>query len=176
MNDEWLYGLRREPRPEFADRLRARLAHQSQATPTIAATWPVRRIVTTSAVAAVAASCRPVRRSRSSRQTWPAQRRGCRFGCRPRSAIRAVLRAVCVGGDPASARRSPYVLDRLTVGDAIRLWRGDSRGSWENDTLIVETTNFNGKGGFMGSGTRLHLIERFRRTAVDTVLYEFTVF
>ena len=67
-------------------------------------------------------------------------------------------------------------LDRRPhVGDAIRLWRGDSRGSWENDTLVVETTNFNGKGGFIGSGTRLHLIERFRRTAVDTVLYEFTV-
>ena len=55
MNDELLYALRREPRPEFADRLRARLAHQSQATPAIAATWPVRRIVTTAAAAGVAA-------------------------------------------------------------------------------------------------------------------------
>src|SRR2546427_1698579 len=55
MNDELLYALRREPPPEFADRLRARLAHQSQPTPAIAATWPVRRIVTTAAAAAVAA-------------------------------------------------------------------------------------------------------------------------
>src|SRR5437867_1189458 len=55
MNDELLYALRREPRPEFADGLRDRLAHQSQAAPRIAATWPVRRIVTASAAAVVAA-------------------------------------------------------------------------------------------------------------------------
>jgi hypothetical protein len=63
---------------------------------------------------------------------------------------------------------------RPHINDAIRLWRGDSRGFWERDTLVVETRNFNGKGGFMGSGIGLHLIERFRRMDADTILYEFT--
>lgn len=40
--------------------------------------------------------------------------------------------------------------------------------------LIVDTTNF-GKSQFRGSGENLHLIERFTRTAVDTLIYEFTV-
>ena len=52
---------------------------------------------------------------------------------------------------------------------------GDSRGRWEGNTLIVDTTNFTGKSQFRGSGENLHLVERFTRTAADTLLYEFTV-
>ena len=56
----------------------------------------------------------------------------------------------------------------------IRRWHGDSRGRFEGDTLIVETTNFNEKVQFRGSSENLRLIERFRRTDRDTIMYEFT--
>ena len=57
----------------------------------------------------------------------------------------------------------------------IRQWMGDSRGWWEGDTLVVETTNFTDQTSFRGSGEEMHLIERFTRVAADTLLYEFTV-
>ena len=58
---------------------------------------------------------------------------------------------------------------------SIRQWRGDSRGHWEGNTLVVDTTNFSSKTAFFGSTESLHVIERFTRTAEDTLLYEFTV-
>ena len=64
---------------------------------------------------------------------------------------------------------------RPHVGGNIRQWMGDSRGKWDGDTLVVDTTNFNGEVAFQGSGENLHLIERFTRTGVNTLLYEFTV-
>jgi len=57
----------------------------------------------------------------------------------------------------------------------IRQWTGDSRGHWEGDVLVVDTTNFSGKYSFRGSDRNLHLIERFTRVSPDTLLYEFTV-
>ena len=57
----------------------------------------------------------------------------------------------------------------------IREWRGDSRGHWEGNTLVVDTTNFSGDYSFRGSDRNLHLIERFTRTSPDSLLYEFTV-
>ena len=63
---------------------------------------------------------------------------------------------------------------RPRIDPRIRLWRGDSRGRWEGDTLVVETVNFNGKGGFRGSAAALRLTERFTRVDAETVLYEFT--
>jgi hypothetical protein len=57
----------------------------------------------------------------------------------------------------------------------IRQWLGDSRGHWEGDTLVVDTTNFSDKTNFRGSGAGLHVVERFTRTSRDTVNYEFTV-
>jgi len=59
--------------------------------------------------------------------------------------------------------------------ESVRAWSGYSRGRWEGDTLVVETTNFNGKLGFRGSDERLRLIERFRRADANTLVYEFTV-
>ena len=58
---------------------------------------------------------------------------------------------------------------------AIRRWQGDSRGRWDGNTLVVDTTNFTDKTNFRGSGERLHLVERFTRVDADTLLYEFTV-
>jgi hypothetical protein len=57
----------------------------------------------------------------------------------------------------------------------LHLWSGDSRGRWEGDTLVVETTNFLPYVNFLGSAENLRLIERFTRTAADTLTYEITL-
>jgi hypothetical protein len=54
-------------------------------------------------------------------------------------------------------------------------WKGESRGHFEGDTLVVETKNFKRETTFPGSSANMHLIERFTRTDPDTLLYEFTV-
>jgi len=57
----------------------------------------------------------------------------------------------------------------------VRQWFGDSRGHWEGDTLVVDTTNFTNRTAFRGSSENLHVVERFSRTADDRILYQFTV-
>jgi hypothetical protein len=57
----------------------------------------------------------------------------------------------------------------------IRQWTGSYRGRWEGDTLVVESTNFNGKNPFQGSSENLRLIERFTRVDENTMRYQFTV-
>jgi len=57
----------------------------------------------------------------------------------------------------------------------VKLWLGDSRGGWEGDTLVVDTTNFTAKTGFRGTSDQLHLVERFTRTGPGTMRYEYSV-
>src|SRR5262249_8824932 len=57
----------------------------------------------------------------------------------------------------------------------IRLWKGDSIGHWEGDTLVVDTTNFSDQTNFRGADPNFHLIERFKRVDAETLRYEFTV-
>ncbi len=57
----------------------------------------------------------------------------------------------------------------------IRQWMGDSRGRWEGDTLVVETTNFSPKTSYQGSRDTLHLTERYTRVDADTLDYRFTI-
>jgi len=57
----------------------------------------------------------------------------------------------------------------------VRSWLGDSRGHWEGNTLVIETTNFNGKVAFQGSSQDLKVTERLTRTGEETIRYEFTV-
>ena len=64
---------------------------------------------------------------------------------------------------------------RAEPADAARGWMGLPRGRWEGDTLVVETTNFNARNPFRGSGPALRVTERFTRVADDTLLYTFTV-
>jgi hypothetical protein len=64
---------------------------------------------------------------------------------------------------------------RAHLRSRIRMWMGDSRGRWDGETLVVDTTNFTAKTQFRGSGDGLHLVERFTRTGADAILYEFTV-
>ena len=56
-------------------------------------------------------------------------------------------------------------------------WLGDSVGHWEGDTLVVDTIGFNDKTELQGfrHTEALHMVERFRRTDVDTVQYEVTI-
>ena len=64
---------------------------------------------------------------------------------------------------------------RPHLASNIRQWLGDSRGHWEGDELVVDTTNFTDKTPFRGSDRNLHLIERFKRIDAETILYRFTV-
>jgi hypothetical protein len=56
-----------------------------------------------------------------------------------------------------------------------RQWLGDSRGHFEGNTLVVETTNFSDKTNFRGSRENLHLIERFTRVGPTTLQYDIQV-
>jgi hypothetical protein len=68
----------------------------------------------------------------------------------------------------------------------IRQWTGDPRGHWEGDTLVIDTTNFNGKAWIapglsagrirgVGQSTAAHVVERFTRVGPDTLQYEVTI-
>jgi hypothetical protein len=64
---------------------------------------------------------------------------------------------------------------RPHLGQNLRQLTGDSRGHWEGNTLVVDTTNFTDKTAFRGSSQALHVIERFTRADANTIGYEFTV-
>jgi hypothetical protein len=69
---------------------------------------------------------------------------------------------------------------RPHLSPSIRQHLGDSRGRWDGDTLVVETTSFHSAGNNMGGYFRyadenLWLTERFTRIDADTLRYEFTV-
>ena len=60
----------------------------------------------------------------------------------------------------------------------IRTWLGDSRGRWEGETLVVETTNFHPERIWRqgrNATPDMHLVERFTRVDRDTISYEITV-
>jgi hypothetical protein len=56
-----------------------------------------------------------------------------------------------------------------------RQWTGISRGRWDGNTLVVETTNFNGKNPFRGASENMKVTERFTRTSDDAIIYRFTI-
>jgi hypothetical protein len=71
------------------------------------------------------------------------------------------------------------------LGSNLRLLNGNSRGHWEGNTLIVDTTNFSDRTPFRGppsttrqdifSSDQMHVVERFTRTDANTIRYRFTV-
>src|SRR4051812_31123658 len=54
-------------------------------------------------------------------------------------------------------------------------WMGDSRGHWEGDTLVIETTNLNGKNPYRGSSDKMKITERLWRQDANTLSYKFTI-
>jgi len=83
------------------------------------------------------------------------------------------------------AARTIFLDGRPHIAASIRQLAGDSRGHWEGDTLVVDSTNFNDETNFRGppgsarqdifSSPELHVIERFTRVNEDTIVYRFTV-
>ena len=72
--------------------------------------------------------------------------------------------------------RSVPLDDRPAVDDErLAQWSGNSRGYWEGDTLVVETTNFDTDRNWRGSSTGMRLVERFTRVDETTLEYEYTV-
>ncbi len=75
---------------------------------------------------------------------------------------------------------------RPALDPSIKQWLGESRGRWEGNTLVVETTNFNGKPAMTNAGVpgspplnpsteTMRFSERFTRTSDDTIEYKMTV-
>jgi hypothetical protein len=79
------------------------------------------------------------------------------------------------------ARLVPIDSKSPRLGKNIHMYMGDPRGHWDGNTLVVDSTNFTDRTGLGGNGNgaihseSLHLIERYTRTAPDTIHYEFTV-
>ena len=65
-------------------------------------------------------------------------------------------------------------IGRSHLEEGVRQWMGDSRGHWEGDTLVVDTTNFSETTNFRGSTEGLHMIERLTRLDEDTLTYDIT--
>jgi hypothetical protein len=75
---------------------------------------------------------------------------------------------------------------RPHLPSTLRFWDGDSVGHWEGNTLVVDITNYNGKGWIATNGAAgrikgipqsdaLHVVERFTRTNADTIDYRVTI-
>jgi len=73
------------------------------------------------------------------------------------------------------SRIIPLTTTRPHLPQDVKQWMGDSRGHWDGNTLVVETTNFDPRTNFRGSRDGLHLVERYTRTAPDVIDYQFTV-
>ncbi len=81
--------------------------------------------------------------------------------------------------------RTIFMDGRPHIAANIHMLAGDSRGHWDGDTLVVDSTNFSDKTNFRGppatarqdifSSPELHVIERFTRVNDDTIVYRFTV-
>jgi hypothetical protein len=56
----------------------------------------------------------------------------------------------------------------------VRLYRGDPIGHWENDTLVVDITNFSDETNFHGARENLHIVEKIKRVNANTLSVQFT--
>ena len=64
---------------------------------------------------------------------------------------------------------------RPALPGQVRQWSGDSRGRWEGDTLVIETSHFNDQRRWRGTTSGMTLVERLTRVDAGTLAYEYTV-
>ena len=64
---------------------------------------------------------------------------------------------------------------RPKLASAIRGYRGDSRGRWDGDTMVIETTNYSEKTAWRGASENMKVVERLTMTSPTTIRYQFTV-
>ena len=85
---------------------------------------------------------------------------------------------VAIGPEMIHSARIIPTDGRPHLGKNLHQWLGDSRGHWEGDTLVVETTNFRSDPGvvFQGADPATYKItERFTRVSADSINYEYTI-
>lgn len=61
------------------------------------------------------------------------------------------------------------------LSSTVQQWFGDSRGHWEGDTLVVDTTNYKPRAFMSVSSDKLHVTERFSRSGPETLKYEIRI-
>ncbi len=84
---------------------------------------------------------------------------------------------------PSNGSSSRTPTRRSAVGSRPRWWSipwmGDSRGHWDGDTLVVDTTHFNGQTWFDAAGNfhsdALHVVERYTPSSPFHIDYEVTI-
>jgi hypothetical protein len=64
---------------------------------------------------------------------------------------------------------------RPQLAPVLRAYRGESRGRWDGDTMVIETTNYSEKTAWRNSSEKLKVVERLTMTGPATIHYEFTV-
>ena len=64
---------------------------------------------------------------------------------------------------------------RPKLAAAIRGYRGDSRGRWDGDTMVIETANYSEKTAWRGASEQLKVLERLTMTSATKIRYQFTV-
>jgi hypothetical protein len=109
--------------------------------------------------------------------SWGVPRLGGRYGAGDLSYYEIVQGPgyVVLSAEAGHEARVIPVDGRPHLPSSIRQWNGDSRGRWDGNTLVVETTNFSSKSFFMGATDNLRVVERFTRTAADRIDYEISV-
>ena len=66
------------------------------------------------------------------------------------------------------------IVDKPHIDENIRLWHGDSRGYWDGDTLVIETTNYSDKSSGGPNTSAKVNVERLTRTSDSALQYQFT--
>jgi hypothetical protein len=86
---------------------------------------------------------------------------------------------IAIMSEEAHAFRVIPMDGRPHIAKNIRLWLGDARGRWEGNTLVIETTNHNGRVFLDRRGTfytdTAKVTERFTMLDRDTIAYGATV-
>jgi len=109
--------------------------------------------------------------------SWGVSRLGGRYGSGDLSYYQIVQApgVVVLYMEAGHEARVIPIDNRPHLAADLRQVNGDSRGTWEGDTLVVDTTNFSSNSYFMGATASLHVIERFTRIAPDTITYAIEV-